>query len=130
LLEQVLSGKEVKQSFHSARVIFRHAMFETDLVSALLALVGVQFCQLCSALDPSADDSLWYVLDEVSLAIHRFVDGEILLNGKVVIYVQGLVAKRTHIDFLVFLLILWACMRFDGGMVSAVYLFAILAFNG
>ena len=54
---------------------------------------------------------------------------EILLNGQAAVDVDCLVAKRTHIDFLVFLFVLTAAMRLYRRVLGTVDLFAVLALD-
>jgi len=56
---------------------------------------------------------VWYVFDVIALAVHCFMNTEILVHVEVRIDIYRFVAECADIDLFVFLLICHTLMRFD-----------------
>jgi hypothetical protein len=110
-------------------MVFWHSVLEAYFVTTFCTLIGVELSQLSFAFNALAHHQLRNIRHEVSLAVHRFVDAEIIFNGKVIVNVNGLVAERAHIDFFVFLFVLTAVVGLNRRVFSAIDLFAVLTLN-
>lgn len=113
-----------------AFVVFGHAMLQTQLASALGAGVSVQFGQFGPALGALANRNHHHIGLVVSLAVHGFMDAEVFLHCQVGVDFDGFVAEGTDVHLFVLFFVGWATMRFNGGVVCAEDLVAVLALDG
>lgn len=111
-------------------VIFGHSVLQTYFMTALGALVCIEFSQLSFAFNALTHQSFLDICHIISLAIHCFMNAKILFNAKVIIHINGFVAKWAYVYFFVLFFVLTATVRFNWWMVSTVKLFAVLTFHG
>ena len=102
-------------------MIFGHAVFEADFIPTLSTSVGVQRSQFGPTPQTFTNNRLrLHIFREISLAVHSFVNTEILFDCKVRVDLYSLVAERTAVDLFVLFFVLEATMRFYGRVVGTV----------
>lgn len=105
-------------------------MFEAQVFDTGFALVLVEFCEFHFALFSLAYQRFFLILLKVFLAVHSFVDFEVLVYAEVGVHVKYFGAEGTLEDFFGDFLMVGAVMGLDGVVVGAEDFGAVFAVDG